>query len=279
MYNICARPARLRSTRPPNSPFHSLFLHIRRFKRVARPLTPLILRSLIVLFTVIQLHPINTTSTHTNYMPFLSRASVLAGVLSAPLSIIFFDIQIFNFTLIAAVFFNFVIDVREHNHLPLPTLLAALIFHSTAVLLSTVVGRRRSISKPSALRANLAYKHHYFATLRTVRQVHVLELAIRLQAAILTIDHALSRSNPSSAVFLALPFVLFFLLGYHTRRNGAIVVLMLTFFALTTQHSQFLVFNLLNTLATVVAGILVICVGPGMLTVDEWIATSQQLYY
>ncbi|PXF45723.1 hypothetical protein BWQ96_04491 [Gracilariopsis chorda] len=278
MYNVCARPARLRSTRPRNSPFHSVILHLRRFKRVVRPLTPIVLRSLIVLFTAIQLQPINTP-THANYIPVLSRASVLAGVLSAPLSIIFFDIRIFNFTLIAAIFLNFVIDVREHNHLPLPTLLAALIFHSTAVLLSTLVGRRRSISKPSALRANLAHKRHYFATLRTVRYVHILELAVRLQACILTIDHALSQANASSAVFLALPFALFFLLGYNSRRNGAVVLLMLTFFAFTTQHSQFLAFDLLNTLASVAAGVLVLCVGPGLLTIDEWLATTQQLYY
>lgn len=273
--NLYHRPNRLPSSNPS---FHNFFLQLRRFRRLCRPFTPILFRAIIVLFTAIGLRP---TAAHLTsaLLPTLSRFAVLCGLLSSLLSLIFFDVRLFNYALLLAVFLVFVVDVRQHNHIPLPTLLANLCFHSTAILFSTLVGRRRSICKPSALRHNAASKHYYMYALRTLRNVDVLEAGTRLQACILALDYSLAHTHATSPFFITLPFAFLFLIGYATQRNGIALLLLLLAFSLINQTSSFLAFNFTKTATTVGATALALSVGPGMLTVDEWLATTHQLCY
>lgn len=239
---------------------------------------PIAVRALIVIFTVIELRPAHGHLTG-EMLPFFSRLGVLAGFMASLLSIIFFDIRVFNFIIVGAVILKFVFDIITHEHIVLPKLIASVSFHSTAILFSALVGRRRSISKPSALRANVANDRVYFQSLKGLRHVDLLEAGTRLQASILALDYSLSGNVGSSGFFFTLPFAALFLAGYSTQRNGAILLIILFSFSVVSETSPILGFNFTKTASTVGGAMLGIFVGPGLLTVDEWLATAKQLCY
>lgn len=257
-------------------------LQLRRLRRVCRPLLPIIVRALIVIFTAIELKPATPSLSDTSRItPLLSRIGVMAGTLSALLSVIFFDVRVFNFVTIGAVVLHFAFNIHAMGgpDISVSKLAAFVCFHSTAILFSALVGRRRSISKPSVLRANASYKRFYLHNLKAVRHVDLLEAGTRLQACILALDYSLARSVKSSAFFFTLPFAALFLAGYATQKNGAVLLLLLLSFAVVNESSPLLGFNFTKTVSTVSGAFLGLSVGPGLLTVDEWLATADQLYY
>lgn len=275
---------------------------MRRLRRVCRPLLPIVIRALIVTLTATELKP--AIETHDGIAMILSRLGVVAGILSALLSVIFFDVRAFNFVTVGAVCVHFALRAIEmgvgvdgdkrkvglgsemmkqvgvSQRMNVIRIGAFMCFHSTAILFSTLVGRRRSICKPSALRAAAAArKRAYFGSLKEVRHVDVLEAGTRLQACILALDYALARSARSSVFLLTLPFAALFLAGYATRRNGAVLLMLLLGLAAATDRSPLLGFNFAKTVSTVSSALLGLAVGPGLLTVDEWLATANQLCY
>lgn len=275
----CQRATRhwLSRTLPGSAQINSILLHARRARRVVRPLLPIVVRALIVALTAVELRPSQETSSE--FLAVLSRFGVVAGILSALLSVVFFDMRMFNFISVAAVCLQFVFHAMGASTNSLPRIAVFVCFHSTAILFSALVGRRRSICKPSALRAAAAQKRAYFGSLKGLRHVDVLEASTRLQACILALDYAFARSVRSSTFLLTLPFAALFLAGYCTQRNGAVVLLVLLSLAAATDHSPLLGFNFTKTISTISSAILGLSVGPGLLTVDEWLATANQLCY
>ena len=262
-----------RSTR-----IHDFLLHLRRLRRTCRPYIPILLRLCIVMFTIIELRPISTPM-HAHVLNTISRATVLTAITAAFLSVIFFDTPIFGFIVIAALSVQFVLNLIHNHNSPFFHLLAALCFNSTAILFSTTVGRRRSITKPSALRAALRHSHNYAASLRSVRNVDILEVGARLQASLLAVDYAMCGKVGPSALYFTLPFAALYLVGYSTQRNGSVVVVLLLAFSVVTDHSAILGFNFFKSVVTVGSATLSLLVGPGLLTVDEWLASAEQLCY
>lgn len=287
-------PNRICNLIPGTTLLHNLLLRMRRLRRVSRPILPLIIRFFIVLFSVIELKPhipitsINTTPPiipslpYLQLLPFLSRATVILAILSALLSVIFFDVRILNVVTVVAILLNLVTTMYDHSHRSIYHLLTIATFHCTAILFTALVGRRRSISKPSALRASMLgnqNKPYYLAILRGLRNVDVLEAATRLQAAILLLDFSLAHTNGLSVFLFTSPFALSFLFGYATQKNGTLVLLLLCALAASMQSSAVLTFDFVKTISTIAAGFLGLVVGPGLLTVDEWLATANQLCY
>lgn len=135
-----------------------------------------------------------------------------------------------------------------------------------------LVGRRRSISKPSALRSN---KRSFLASLpHTVRHVDLLDLAIRLQASLLLIDCA------SFPLLFSIPVALAFALGYAIQRLGPLVISLIVWSAFMSSTRPLIALSFPTVAATTTATLLAIAVGPGHLTIDEWLAMStQQLCY
>lgn len=256
----------------------NFLLETRRAKRICRPFLPVLARALIVIFTAIELRPI-TAHLDGYFTPFISRIGVLAGFMASIMSVIFFDLRIFNFVVIAAIFLKFLLDVYSHEFRNIHQIVASLCFHSTAILFSTLVGRRRSISKPSALRSTISTNGYYMESLRGLRNIDVLEAGTRLQASLLALDYSLSRKVGSTAFFFTLPFAVLFLFGYCTQRNGTILLILLFCFSVMNESSPVLGFNFTKTISTVSGAMLGIFVGPGLLTVDEWLATAKQLCY
>lgn len=261
----------------PESPsIQNLLLSIRRARRICRPYIPILLRAIIVIFAAIQLKP---TESHDHIAPFASRAVVLSTILASFLSIIFFDTKLFNFFTVTGLICKFCMDIRMLHHISFHHLSATMSFHVTPILFSTFVGRRRSISKPSALRANISHKRHYLHNLKTLRNVDILEAGTRLQAALLVLDFSLSSKLNRSAFFFSLPFALLYLVGYSTKRNGSIVLTLLITYSVVGHTSFVLGFDFGKTIVCVAGALLGLLVGPGLLTVDEWLATSKQLCY
>lgn len=314
---------------PRTTIVHSLILQFKRFRRVSRPMVPIFIRSIIVIFTAIELRPcphdvnVDAPSTHAiphkhlsildpavphslkkaistsgtndstlsivdsgsldhSIWPLIMRLGTMTATLSAFLSIVFFDVKTFNFITIAAILLHVFVLCMQHRQKRISTvsLLAFVCFHSTSILFSTLVGRRRSITKPSVLRAKaLSTKNDYLYHFKTMRHVDILEAGARAQACLLALDYSLAGSLWMSGFVLTLPFAILFLAGYGTQRNGVVLLLLLTWFAAKTENSPILGFNFTKTLSTLGSAALALSVGPGLLTVDEWIATSKQLCY
>lgn len=261
-----------------NTELYSLILRFRRFRRVCRPHFAVIVRLLIVSFTVIELRP---TLSHfdDDLIPFLSRVNVLLGTAASIFSVMFFDVRAFNVVVIVAILIKFLFDITEHVRISLFQQLAWITLHATAVLFSMFTGRRRSISRPTAFKSPAKGGSFLSSTLKHMRQVDVLEAGIRMQVAILAIDYSLSSHMGGTAFFFTLPFAVLYASGYSTRRNGVVTLLLLFVYAAMSDKSPILGFNWVKVISTMAAAALTLSVGPGMLTVDEWIASSSQLCY
>lgn len=264
-------------TLPESTQINSILLHASRARRIVRPLLPIVVRALIVALTAVELRPDQTTSS--DGLDLLSRVGVVVGTLSALLSVVFFDVRMFNFVTVAAVCLHFACHAVGASPSSLLTIGTFVFFHNTSILFSALIGRRRSICRPSALRAAAAHKRTYFGSLKGLRHVDVLEAGTRFQACVLVLDYALTRSARSPMFLLTLPFVALFLAGYSTQRNGTVVLLILLSLATVTDRSLLLGFNFTKTVSTISGTILGLSVGPGLLTVDEWLATANQLCY
>lgn len=278
---------------PGNAMLHTLLLQSRRFRRVCRPLLPIVLRALIVMFSTLDLA--QTTSrtaptTHTMVSstaarlgsPLLSHVVLVSAMLSALLSVIFFDVRAFNFVSVASVALHFMLRIHAapQAHWAYTLELAAFAaFHTTTVLLSTYVGRRRSIRKPSVLRAHTSCKRCYLDDLRGLRHVDVLEAGTRLQTVVLALDYSLARSARACTFMVTLPVAALYLAGYATRKNGAMLLLLLGCLGVAHDSSPLLGFNFAKTVSTMSGAVLGLSVGPGLLTADEWLATADQLCY
>lgn len=275
-----------------------LILQSRRIRRLSRPYIPVAIRLCIVLFTVIQLRPVSDHIHQHSYdhlsidhlsiehhfiehhfIPFISRAVVLSAITAAILSVIFFDTPIFAVIVIATLNIQFLVDLFTNKQTSFYQLFPALCFHCTAILFSTIVGRRRSIAKSSLLRTTLISKPNFASTLKCLRHVDVLEAAARLEASILTIDYSLSAKVGTTALCFTLPFAALFLAGYSTQRNGTVVILLLFAFSCVTEKSPILGFNFIKSITAIASTALSLFVGPGLLTVDQWLATAEQLCY
>ncbi|CDF37880.1 unnamed protein product [Chondrus crispus] len=256
----------------------NLILRFRRVRRVCRPYFAIVVRLLIVLFTVIELKP---TISHFDdeLLPFISRVNVLLGTMASVFSVIYFDVRAFNVIVILAIFIKFLFDMTEHERFSLFQQLAWITLHATAVLFSMFTGRRRSICKPTAFKSPIKGDSFLSCTLKHMQQVDVLEAGIRMQVAILAIDYSLSSHVGGTAFFFTLPFAVLYATGYSTRRNGAVTLLLLFVYALSSENSPILGFNWVKVVSTMAAAALTLSVGPGLLTVDEWLACSKQLCY
>lgn len=255
----------------------NFLLRFRRVRRVCHRHIVIFARVLIVLFAILELQP---AAGHfdDDIWPFLSRLNVFVGFLASTLAIIYFDVRVFNFVIVASIIVEFFFDVRFYGLHSIPHLLAYVTFHSTAVLFSTFVGRRRSIVLPQVFK-NCHSSRNYLANLRSIRYVDILEAGIRLQVSILVIDYSLSASVGATGFMFTVPFVGLFLAGYCTQWNGIVVLLLLFLYATTNGTSPILDFSLTKCVSTLVAASLSLSVGPGCLTVDEWLASKSQLCY
>lgn len=157
--------------------------------------------------------------------------------------------------------------------------MAWLSFHATAVAFSMLIGRRRSISKPLLFKANTKTDAYYLANLRHVRSIDVLEAGLRLQAALLAVDYSISSKAGGTSCFFTLPFAFLYAAGYSTTKNGTVVLGLLVIFAMMNDKSSVFRFCPVQTVSTIAGGMLGLMVGPGMLTVDEWLDAARQLYY
>lgn len=261
---------------PGGSYVNGLILKLRRIRRVCRPIFPIAIRVLLVLLTAFHLQPF-TLQFHlaTTTIGIISRLSLMTALITSLLSIIFFDTQLFNYITIISLFIQSITTLNKHQETVILLLKKMMftIFHISCILLSTLVGRRRSITKPCTLR-----KKSYLINLKsTLRHVDVLDAAIRLQASILTLDYALGVSKTICA--FSLPFVIPFSFGYSTHNNGTVVLLLLICFTCFVHKSPLLEFNAVHSTATICGTLLTLTVGPGLLSVDEWIATANQLCY
>lgn len=237
------------------------------------------------------IHSKNTTNTDSYYTnsgtssvwPFLSRLGIVVASFSAILSVVFFDIKAFNFVTVSAVIVHGFILFLQHGEkrASAVSLVAFSSFHCTAILLSTFVGRRRSITKPSVLRVStLAAKEgRILNSLKSVRNVDLLEAGARAQACVLALDYALAHTLWMTTFALTLPFAALFFAGYATQKNGTVLLMLLLWFAVNQEFSPTLGFNLAKTVSTLGGAFLALSVGPGNLTVDEWMATSKQLCF
>lgn len=269
-----------RVTGDTNAHIHNLILRFRRIRRLCRPYIPVIVRLCIVLFTVIELHP--TENTTSNIFSVLSRLGIITAILSAFFSVIFFDTRVFNLVIVATIFVKFFFDLNMSKPFLLHQLVASVCFHTTSILFSTAVGRRRSITKPIALRCSKidgGLKEYYMEVLATLRQVDVLEAGTRLQASLLAIDYSLSRDAGVTSFMFTLPFAILFLVGYGTQRNGFVLLILLSWLSISNDKSPVFGFNFLKTFGTVSGALLGLLVGPGSLAIDEWLATNNQLCY
>lgn len=238
------------------------------------------------------IHPSNTTNTTIHQpdfemtgivWPFLSRLGIVVASLSAILSVVFFDVKAFNFVTVTAVAVHGIILVLNFGgkHASIISLSAFPAFHCTAIMLSTFVGRRRSITKPTVLRATSvsAKRGRILACLKSVRNVDLLEAGVRAQTCLLALDYASAHTLWMAAFALTLPFAALFFAGYATRKNGVVILMLLAWFAVKNEFSPTFGFNLAKTVSTLGGAFLALSVGPGNLTVDEWIATSKQLCF
>lgn len=270
--NCCGRSTELQN----------LILRLRRARRVCRPHFAIIVRLIIVLFTVIELRP-ELRPAKGNFegelWAFISRLNVLLGTMASILSVIYFDVRVFNIFVILSIFVKFLFDMTDHERFSVFQQLAWITLHATAVLFSMFTGRRRSISKPLVFKSSAKVGTFLLSTLKHMRQVDILEAGIRLQASILAIDYSFSSRVGGTGFFFTLPFAFLYATGYSTRKHGTVTLLLLLSYALTNENSPILGFNLVKVISTLAAAVLTLTVGPGMLTVDEWFVSSNQLCY
>lgn len=255
----------------------NFILRVRRARRVCRPHLVVLARLLIVLFSVIELKP---TEAHfdDDFWPSISRLNDILGIVAAVLAVIYFDTRIFNFVVVGSILIEFLFDMHSRERYCVPGLIAWMTFHCTAVLFSAFVGRRRSIIQPQVLKCVQA-GGYYLANIRNLRNVDILEVGIRLQVSILTIDYSLTSPVGATGFVFTLPFVLLFLVGYSTQKNGIVVLLLLLFYSTTNETSPILRFNFIKCISTLSVASLSLSVGPGALAIDEWLATKKQLCY
>lgn len=260
----------------------NLILRLRRARRVCRPHFAIVVRLLIVLFTVVELKPkLGPANGHLEdeLWAFISRLNVLLGIMASILSVIFFDVGFFNVFVILSISVKFIFEMNDHERFSMFQQLAWITLHATAVLFSMFTGRRRSICNPIVFKSNHKTETFLRSTLKHMRQVDILEAGIRLQASILAIDYSLSSRVGGTGFFFTLPFAFLYATGYSTRKNGMVTLLLLLSYALTNEDSPILGFNLVKVISTLAAAALDLTVGPGMLTMDEWFASSNQLCY
>lgn len=280
LYNKPRTSGRYRSKRcgDRSTELQNLILNIRRARRICRPHYVVVIRLFIMLFTVVGLKPVIGHSEE-DFWPFVSRLNVLSGTVASLLSVVYFDYKIFSCAVICAIFIKFMLDVCMHGHALLYQNMAWLSFHATAVMFSMLIGRRRSISKPLVFKASTKTEAYYIANLKHLRLTDVLEAGLRLQAALLVIDYSLSSKVGGTGCFFTLPFALLYAAGYSTGKNGTVVLGLLAVFAMMNDKSPLFGFSLVRTVSTIAGGMLGLTVGPGMLTMDEWLDAAGQLCY
>lgn len=243
---------------------------------------------------------VSSKSAEHSLLGVCTRFVIILTTLASFLSLVFFDVHLFSIGSIALFNLHYIFlyisfisstsssSTSSNTHSPAAVhVIHAMLFqlfHSCALLFSALLGRRRSMAKPSPLR-----NKKFLANIpHGVRHIDLLDVAVRLQTAILILDHyVLSPSSPhlpimpAVALAVALPSALAFMLGYTIRRSGITAVIALLTAAVTasTHPSHLLGFSFSNTLSTACAALLSLVTGPGLLTVDEWLATRQQLCY
>lgn len=277
----CPRPSgrhRTKKCGDRSTELQDLILRFRRARRICRPYFVVVIRLFIMLFTVVELKP-GVEHAEDEFWPFVSRLNVLVGTIASLLSVIYFDCRLFSFAVIASIFTKFLFDVCMHQHLSLFQHMAWLSFHATAVTFSMLIGRRRSITKPLVFKASTKTEAYYIANMKHVRHVDILEAGLRLQAALVTIDYSLSAKVGGTGCFFTIPFALLYAAGYSTAKNGTAVLGFLVLYAMMSEKSPILGFTMVRAVSTMAAGMLGLTVGPGMLTVDEWLDSARQLCY
>lgn len=158
----------------------------------------------------------------------------------------------------------------------LPAHLARLSFHLTPLLFSCLIGRRRCISRPLLFKPSTQASFEFF---KQLKYVDILELGIRLQIAVLLMDYCLAKSIGLTVCFFAAPFAALYAAGFSTTKNGTVVLGLLTALTIIVEKSPILAFGKIASFACVAGGGLALLVGPGMITMDEWLERARQLCY
>jgi len=204
---------------------------------------------------------------------------VLVATFSSVLSVIFFDVKCFNVALLGAIGVRFLSDLVHAQEYSVLQLIAGILFQGTAVFFSSIVGRRRSLSKHGGRMPGMYVSGNYLDCLKYAKRLDVLDVGVRLQAAVLVLDYALSSRIGGTLFMLTLPFSILFVAGYCTQRNGTVVVILLVLFSIVTESSPMFGFNFSKTISTASGAILALSIGPGMLTTDEWMARQDDLCF
>lgn len=230
-------------------------------------------------------HATSPNKDDTEMLPVLlticSRLVMVAGVVLCLLSVIFFDTMALSMASVGVLFLH----LFNTSACSCESVFSCqwwvrcicnACFMATPVIFSSMVGRRRSITKPTAVRC---LKKSYLAALPyNVRNIDAVDVAVRLQASLLMLDY--TYASPRVSFLLSLPIALAFFIGFQLRRTGILVIGLLLYSALLTPASPILAFPATTSAATAMGALLVCIVGPCYLTADEWLTTKAfQLYY